>query len=291
MSDVRVDHACSAEFAAVFVSVDGVQADWVGGLVHQGTVGDSQHISAVAWVKGGAGSLIRGIATVVVTVAPPVDVNADTVVTLKLCGSIARAIFLVTGVQTVEISVTLPPGVDTPGSVGTSELVGGTSSSAVFLVPSISAVIIPITHPRGFNTQEVVALNLARGALDFVTVSFISHITTVIISVTLELPGDALSVLTQQLVLSGAVGGAVEFVRSVCAVLLCVTNPVNLDALAVTAFLLVGSTSLHLSLHGRLFRVDCPFSVLLADFSICQSGQHHHYNEANSQRHHLVGFR
>merc|ERR1712244_93090 len=249
VSHVGVDEAHAAEFPAVFVAVDGVGADGVSGLVHEGTVSGCHHVSAQGWVDGGAVLLIRNISTVVIPVTSPCGVDTPAVGTLPLSGGVTHTVQLVTGVVTVVVSVTLPAGVDTFGAIGAFELVGGAGTGAVPLVP-------------------VVPLDLTGGALDLVAVDLVSQIAAVVITVTLELLGDTLAVLTQELVGAGAVGGASNFVRFVSTVSLSVTHPVSLDTASVFTGELIGFTG-----GGGLSLGVCPgfwvhifLGVLLANF-------------------------
>jgi len=287
VSHVGVDEAHAAEFPAVFVAVDGVGADGVSGLVHEGTVSGGHHVSAQGWVDGGAVLLIRNISTVVVPVTPPCGVDTPAVGTLPLSGGVTHTVQLVTGVVTVVVSVTLPAGVDTFGAIGAFELVGGAGTGAVPLVPVVPAVVVSVTDPGGLDTQEVVTLDLTGGALDLVAVDLVSQIAAVVITVTLELLGDTLAVLTQELVGAGAVGGASNFVRFVSTVSLSVTHPVSLDTASVFTGELIGFTG-----GGGLSLGVCPgfwvhifLGVLLANFGFSTDGDCHQQNETHFEHH------
>jgi len=282
--DVGVDwHAEVAEFPAVFVSVNSVHADGVGGLVHEGTVTSSHHVSAQTGVDGGAVHLIRSITTVVVSIAPPGGVDATSVGAFPLSGGVTGAGKLIRGIGTVIITVAFPSGVDAFGTISAFELGISAGTGAVPLIPVVSAVVVSVTHPGGLDTDVVVTLDLTHGTLDFVAVNLISQITTVIITITLELLGDTFAVVALQLMATGTVLGAVELVRSISAVLLSVTSPVVLDTLARGALELVGGTgsSLSLEVTGLGVHVLVEF---LAGFSLGQ-GSGDEQNETDLEHH------
>lgn len=91
MGDTGGGHTESTELSAEFVSVDGIHADWVHGLVHEGTVTDSQHVAAKGRVQSGASSLVRGVTTIVVSVAFPGGIDAASVGAFPFSGGIAGA--------------------------------------------------------------------------------------------------------------------------------------------------------------------------------------------------------
>merc|ERR1719295_738547 len=230
MGDLVGRDAEITELPAVFVAINGVQADGVGGLVHELAVTGGHHVSAQGWVDGGAVLLVTEVAAVVVAVTAPRGVNAAAVGALPLCGGVTGAGELIRGVSAVVVTVALPPGVDAFAAVGALELGDGACSGAVPLVPVVTTIVIAVTHPLGLNTQVVVALHLSGWALHLVTVNLVSEITTVVVPVTLVFLGDALAVLAQQLVGATTVGGAVQLIRSIGAIFLCVAHPVILDA-------------------------------------------------------------
>jgi len=283
VSEVVCGDAEVAEFPAVFVSISSIQADGVGGLVHESAVTGSHHVTTQAGVDGGAVDLISGITTVVVSVASPADVDTTSVTTFPLSGGVTGARKLIRGIGAVIISVALPSGVNAFGTVGAVELSSIAGTGAVPLIPVVATVVISVTHPGVLDTDVVVTLDSAGGAANFVAVNLISVVTTIVVTVTLELFGDAFAVVTFQLMGTRAVGGTSSLIRSVSAVTLCVTNPVRLDTLPRGALELSGGTGSGLSFEITSLGVHI-FGMFLSGLSLSK-GNGYQQNETDLEHH------
>merc|ERR1719339_279421 len=272
-----------AQSRAVIMSISSIQADGVGGLVHESAVTGSHHVTTQAGVDGWAVHLISGITTVIVSVASPADVDTTSVTAFPLSGGVTGARKLIRGIGTVIVSVTLPSGVNTFGTISAFELGIRASAGAVPLIPVVSAVVVSVANPGSLDTQVVVALDLSLGTLDFVAVNLISKITTVIVTVTLELFGDASAVVAFQLMGARAVGGAVELIRSISTIFLCVTGPVRLDTLSRGTGELVGSAGSSLSFEITVLWVHI-LVIFLSSLSLSK-GNGYQQNEADLEHH------
>jgi len=283
VSEVVCGDAEVAEFPAVFVSISSIQADGVGGLVHESAVTGSHHVTTQAGVDGGAVHLISGITTVVISIASPGGVNTTSVTAFPLSGGVTSARKLIRSIVTIIVSVTHPSFVNAFGTVFAFVLKVIAVTSAVPLIPVVATVVISITNPGGLDTQVVVTLDLSRGTIHFVTVLLISIITTVVVTITLEFFRDTFAVSAFQLVGSRTVAGAVGLVRSISAVTLCVTNPVSLYTLAVLTGKLSGSTGSNLPLVVTCLGVHV-LVVLLPRLGLSE-GDGHKQNQTDFEQH------
>lgn len=198
LGDLGVN-AQPAELAAELEAVLLLQADRVGGLVHQGTVPRRHHIAAQARVDRGACAmgmtLVAEVAAVVVSVTLPGEGNALAAVAAELAAGAGTAGCFVTLVPAVVIAVAHPMGVDAVRAVLAAELVGPAARHAVQFVPAVMAVVIAITQPRLLDTQVVVALHLPTAARVLVAIYFVCVVDTVVVTVTAELDRNAVTVV------------------------------------------------------------------------------------------------
>lgn len=151
--------------------------------------------------------LVTVIATIIVVVTTPINVNASTIRTSELCqreaGGVGTRVWFIRAVSTVIVQVTCPRD-GYAATTGTSVLIGRACASragVIRLIFIIATVIVAITQPTQWYTAVVLAFKSVSwaGVLVAELRSLVTAVQTIIVPVTLPALLDTAVVLASEL--------------------------------------------------------------------------------------------